>query len=129
MPEKQLLIISRYGTIISVFIQFSDIGHRVRHAQRTQSQSPPDPSRNRFPSPIPATLNTGANTITLTYDTSIGSSDYLNLDNLVVQQSATTTTTNTTYEAETATHTPPNPFTETSWPGYTGTGSLGGWGG
>ena len=77
---------------------------------------------------VPVTLNAAANTVTLTYDTNTGSSDYLNLDNLVVQQAGTTTTTNTTYEAETATHTTPNPFAETSWPGYTGTGSLGGWG-
>ena len=40
---------------------------------------------------VPVTLSAGINTITLAYDTSAGSSDYINLDNLVVQQTTSGT--------------------------------------
>lgn len=61
-------------------------------------------------------LNAGLNTVTVTYDSSAGSSNYLNLDNLSFS------TVNTSFSLSEAENASSNVATESSYGGYTGSG-------
>ncbi len=69
---------------------------------------------------IPATLAAGSNTITLTWTTTAGSGDYVNLDSLTVATTTPTTTTSTTSSTTTSSTTTSSTTTSSTTTSSTG---------